>query len=253
MSFHHLDQYSAIESVVTRRPPVVRLLATVLLALGAAFLPLGAWPQLAALGFLVLVLATAARIPPRAFLVRLTPPLVFVALASAGLLFLGAGEALVQLGPLTLRRDGLTAFASAAGRATVAISAGVILVSTTSFVELVEALRTLRVPAAVTTPLAMAYRFLYLLDDEVERMRRAAASRGSGGRGASSRRRLLMGITAASLHRTFDRSERVYGAMLARGYSGTIHPLRRAGSGGGAAATGALAACVLIIVGSAYV
>jgi cobalt/nickel transport system permease protein len=98
-------------------------------------------------------------------------------------------------------------------------------VSTTRFTELVQALRSLRTPDVVTTSLGLGYRFLYTLTDEVERLRRAARSRNAGD-GSASRRRLLMGITAAALHRSFDRSERVYQAMLGRGYTGQMPALK---------------------------
>ena len=252
MSFNHLDQYARIESAITCRPPVSRLLATILLAIGAAVLPPGAWAQLSALAVLVVALAGLARIPPLQFVSRLAPPFAFVLLVSLGLLVLGSGTTILELGPLEIREDGLRRFGTATARAAVGIGAAVVLVSTTPFPELVDALRTLRMPAAVTTPLGLAYRFLYLLNDEVERLRRAASSRNARA-GAAPRRRLLLGITAAAFQRTFDRSERVYQAMLLRGYTGTLRPLRRRPFVGHAGLEVALlAATVLGVVASAY-
>lgn len=225
MSFRHLDRFAQIDSPLTRRSPTARLLGTVLIALGAAILPMGAWPQMAALAFLVVGLAAAARIPPRAFLARLAPPLAFVFLISAAILFLAPGRAVASVGPLTVTDAGLLRVGSVLGRSTAALGAAVILVSTTPFSQVLAALRTLRLPEAVTTSLGLAYRFLYMLNDEVERLRRAARSRNVAA-GAAPRRRLLMGITAAVLQRSFARSEQVHRAMLARGYSGRIVPLQ---------------------------
>lgn len=256
MSFHHLDQYAHVPSAVTRRPPVVRLLGTVFIAVGAALLPLGSWPQLAALAALVLALVGAARIRPRDFALRLAPPLGFLLLVSVALLFLAPGEAVAALGPLRITDAGLLRFGSAAGRGAVALGAAVVLVSTTRFSDLLEALRSLRLPETVTTSLGLAYRFLYILTDEVDRLRRAARSRNAAG-GSASRRRLLMGITAAALQRSFDRSDRVYQAMLARGFTGRMPTL----GGRDAAAIvsshpardlGALGAAVAVVVASAW-
>ena len=224
MSFHHLDQFAHVDSPVSRRSPTVRVLGTVTIALGAALLPLGAWIQMMALGVLVLVLTAAARIPPAAFTFRILPPLGFVFLVSVAILFLAPGEAVARLGPLTVTDAGVLRFGSVLGRAAVALGAAVILVSTTPFDELVRALRSLRLPEVVTTSLGLAYRFLYTLNDEVERMRRAARSRNAS-EGAASRRRLLVGITGAALRRSFDRSERVHRAMLARGFTGAMPAL----------------------------
>ncbi len=225
MSFHHLDRYADLSTPVTRLAPTARVLGTVVLALAAALLPLGAWPQMAALTLLVVVIALLARIPPRAFAARLGPPLGFVLLVSAALPVLVPGTPVMRIGPLSLSGAGLLRFASVVGRALPALGAAVVLVSTLRFTELVQALRDLRLPGVVTTALGLAYRYLYILTDEVEQLQRAARSRNAGA-GAASRRRLLVGITASSLGRSFARSERVHQAMLARGYQDAIPALR---------------------------
>jgi cobalt/nickel transport system permease protein len=251
VSFHHLDQFAAVDSVVTRRSPTVRLLGTVVIAVGAALLPLGAWAQMAVLGSLVIALMFMARIRPGPFLARLAPPLGFVLLVSAAILVLAPGEVVAALGPLTVTSEGLLRFGSAAGRGAIALGAAVILVSTTAFPEVVRALRRLRLPELVTTALGLAYRYLYILTDEVGRMLRAAGSRNASA-GAASRRRLMVGVAAAALQRSFARSERVHQAMLSRGYTGDIPSLDEAPHAGRPAIElAALAAVVLLIVASA--
>jgi cobalt/nickel transport system permease protein len=251
VSFHHLDQYAGVDSAITRRSPTVRLAGVLLIALAAAALPLGAWPQLAAMGALVAALAGAARLRPGHLLRRLAPPLAFVLLVSVAILFLAPGRTIASAGPLHVTDQGLLRFGSALGRAAVALAAAVILVSTTRFAELVGALRAFRLPRVMTDSLGLAYRYLYTLMDEVERLRRAARSRNAAD-GSASRRRLLLGITAAALHRSFDRSERVYQAMLARGYTGIVPALRTPAYAGRAALEiGALATLLVALVASA--
>jgi len=225
MSFHHLDQYSRVESQITKAPPVIRLLGTVVLAVGAAALPLGAWIQIASLAILVAALTAVARVPARVLAVRMSGPLAFAMLASVALLFLVPGETVLELGWLVVTDQGLLRFGSALGRSAVALGAAVVLVSTTGFPDLVLALRQLRLPKAVTASLGLSYRLLYILTDEVERMKRAALSRNAGG-GERKWRRLLMALAAAALGRSLARGERTYRAMLARGFRGEIPSLR---------------------------
>ena len=252
MSFHHLDRYADIPSPFTKLAPVARLLGTVGIALGGATLPLGAWVQMGALIALVIVLAGVARIPAFAFSVRIAGPLALVLFVSVGLLFLVPGEVLWSLGPFRVSDAGLLRFGSVLGRSAPALGAAVILVSTLRFTDLLEALRRLRLPHDVIIALGLAYRFLYILTDEIERLGRAARSRNAG-RGAASRRRLMMGIAAASLSRTFSRSERVHQAMLARGYQGVLPSLHtRELDFRSAAALTTLCATVLIITLSAH-
>jgi cobalt ECF transporter T component CbiQ len=231
MGFHHLDQYADTESGLKRVAPAARVLGTLAIALGAAALPHGAWPELLAVLVLVLLLCRLARVPLATFLRRASVPLALLAVASAGLLVLAPGEPVASLGPLTVTDEGVTRVGSALLRGAAAIGAGVLLVSTTRFPELVEALRELRLPAVVTASLGLAYRFLYLLLDEVAQLHRAAASRNAGA-GRVARRGLLLGITASALTRSLSRSERVHRAMAARGYHGALpslhpHPLDR--------------------------
>jgi len=72
--------------------------------------------------------------------------------------------------------------------------------------------------------LLFLYRYLFLLAEESGRLRRARDLRGIGARGRTLR------VAAAALGvlftRTLDRAERIYQAMAARGFDGTIRQLR---------------------------
>jgi cobalt/nickel transport system permease protein len=225
MGFHHLDQYAARDTGLSHLPPAARVLGTVLIALGASLLPPGAWAEMLGLLLLVLALNFAARVPWATFLLRATIPLTLLALASLGVLLLAPGAPLLEVGPFFITDAGLVRFGSALLRGGTAIGAGVLLVSTTRFPDLVSALRELRLPTVVTASLGLAYRFLYVLTDELAQLQRAGASRNAG-TGAVARRRLLLGITASAVTRSFARSERVHRAMLARGYRGPVPALR---------------------------
>lgn len=221
MSFRHLDQFAHVTSPVTRMPASGRVVAVVLLALVTATLPPGAWLPLVVMAVLSLVLLAAARVPPATALVRLAWPLAFVLLASGALLVMVPGDAVVRLGPLAVTDAGAQRFSSVVARAAVALVPAVLLVSTTGFPELLHGLRQLRLPGAVATALGLAYRLLYLTVDELERIQRAARSRNAG-LGAARRRYLLLAAAAATLGRAFARAERTHGAMLARGFTGTL-------------------------------
>lgn len=229
MGFHHLDQFAHAHGPLAHIAPAGRVLGTFSIALGAALLPLGAWAQMGALVALVLMLAALARVPLATLLARAAPPLAFLLLASFAVLVLAPGETVARVGAIRITDNGALRVGSALLRGAAAILAGVLLISTTRFTELVEALRELRLPLVVTAALGLAYRFLYLLTDEVAQLQRAAASRNARA-GAVARRELMLGITASAVSRSFARSERVHRAMLARGYDGSLpslhpHPL----------------------------
>lgn len=100
----------------------------------------------------------------------------------------------------------------------------ILMYSTTPFPKFVKGLEQLRVPGIITMLLSFLYRFAWILTDEVKRMIRARDARAFGGS------RLwhvqIIGQMIGSLFiRSYERAERVYAAMLARGYDGTIKTL----------------------------
>jgi cobalt/nickel transport system permease protein len=113
-----------------------------------------------------------------------------------------------------------------AGRANwlaVAVKSGlclltVILVSnTTPFSQILRVLKSIRVPALLITTMALMHRYLFVLMDESERMRRARASR-TFTRGRRFSWRTLATVVGQLFIRASERAERIYDAMCARGW-----------------------------------
>jgi cobalt/nickel transport system permease protein len=93
----------------------------------------------------------------------------------------------------------------------------VLFANTTPFGKLLGVLRSARVPGLLITTLALMHRYLFVLLEESERMRRARASRTF-----QRRRRLhwqMLGTVVGQLFvRASERAERIYAAMCARGW-----------------------------------
>ena len=113
-----------------------------------------------------------------------------------------------------------------AGRANwlaVAVKSGlclltVILISnTTPFSQILRVLKSIRVPALLITTIALMHRYLFVLADESERMRRARASR-TFTRGRRFRWHTPATVVGQLFIRASERAERIYDAMCARGW-----------------------------------
>ena len=116
-----------------------------------------------------------------------------------------------------LQPGGWMVFLGIVVKSTLCLLAMVLLASTTPFAELVQVLRRLRVPALLVTTVALLYRYLFVLSDEIERMNRARHSR------TFIRHRWRTWQTLASVIgqlfvRSTERAERIYAAMCARGW-----------------------------------
>ena len=94
----------------------------------------------------------------------------------------------------------------------------VILVSnTTPFSQILRVLKSIHVPALLITTIALMHRYLSVLTDEAERMRRARASR-TFTRGRRFHWRTLATVVGQLFIRASERAERIYDAMCARGW-----------------------------------
>jgi cobalt/nickel transport system permease protein len=134
---------------------------------------------------------------------------------------------------MTITDAGLLRFVSIVIRSWLSVQMAILLVSTTEFPKVIHALNHLRVPPIITMIISFLYRYLFVLTDEVLRMMRArqarsAASAGIRSGGSVAWRAQIAGHMAGQLFlRSYERSDRIYNAMLSRGYKGelmTIHP-----------------------------
>lgn len=107
------------------------------------------------------------------------------------------------------------------------IGAALILIATTSFPGVCHALGRLKVPAIFVSQLMFLYRYLFVLAEETMRIVRARDMRSFGRRGMEAH--VAARIIGALFLRTVERAERIYRAMLSRGFRGEIPALRRRG------------------------
>ena len=130
---------------------------------------------------------------------------------------------------VTATDAGLVRFASILIRSWLSVMAAIWLTATTPFPDLMHTLRHLHLPAILVSIISFMYRYLFVLADEAKRLLRAREARsarlpGQEGSGGSLwwRATVAGGIVGQLFLRSFDRSDRVYNAMLARGYRGQL-------------------------------
>lgn len=187
--------------------------------------PLERWPVWVGCLAVLLSVATAGRIGPRTLWRRGRVVLLLVLLVALLLPFVRAGGAAWALGPLTLHEAGLAVLATVGAKALLGTLSAILLGATTTFPAVLRALAALRVPRLFVLIAAFMYRYLFVLVEEVGRLRAGAAARGYRPRtvlGAAALGRLA----AALFLRTYGRGERVHRAMLARGYAGEMPTAR---------------------------
>jgi cobalt/nickel transport system permease protein len=202
MRHDFFDRYSRLDSPVHRLPAAVKLAVTLGVVVATALLPMALWVFFLVVALFLVGAAAASRIPPRFLATRL---LLFEPLV------LGAAVlAIFQPG-------GGKIFAAMVVRTTLCLFAMILLSNTTPFVELLQVLKRARMPGLMITTLALMYRYLFVLTDEAQRMRRARASR-TFRRGRLWAWQALATVIGQLFIRTTERAERIYMAMCARGW-----------------------------------
>jgi cobalt/nickel transport system permease protein len=96
------------------------------------------------------------------------------------------------------------------------------LVGTGPFPVTIRALERLKVPSMVVQMILMCYRYLFVFTSEMQRMATAMKARGFRKRMDLRTLRTIGNFVGVLLVRSFERTERVYQAMLSRGFSGKI-------------------------------
>lgn len=132
----------------------------------------------------------------------------------------GGGYSL-GIGGLSLSHSGLWVLWNVVVKAFLGMFCIVLLYSTTPFPSLIKGLENLRCPRIFTVVFSFLYRYSFILTDEMQRMRRARDSRGFGGKWLWHAGTIGHMVGTLFL-RSFHRGERVYFAMVSRGYEGTM-------------------------------
>ena len=228
MHFNTFDHYQEHGTWIHRLDPRVKVLVTAGFIVSMALLPDGAWLAYALSWGLVMGLAMAAQIEPWLVIKRSLLILPFL-LAAVTVVFTLPGRMLWQ-GPwgLTISEAGLVRFLSIVLRSWISVQMAILLTATTRFPDVLHALRHLYVPAILVSILSFMYRYLFVLVDEASRLMRARTARSAQLPGMKSGRSLWWRAAVAGnmigqlFSRSLERSEKVYRAMLARGYQGEL-------------------------------
>ncbi|MCG3142165.1 MAG: Energy-coupling factor transporter transmembrane protein EcfT [Anaerolineae bacterium] len=236
MHIHFLDPYHAGRSPIHQLDPRVKLVLAVAFILTASLLPFGAWPSYILLLALILSIELLTEMGIAYFLKRAFLALPFM-LAALPLIFTVQGTPLATftLGAwtFTISVEGVERVASIAFKSWVSVQMAIVLASTTSFPQLLAAMRALRIPKLLVAIFGLMWRYIFVLADEALRLLRARAARSGARRDApyktggtlAWRARVTGGMAGSLLVRSFERGDRIYAAMAARGYDGETRTL----------------------------
>lgn len=214
------DEYAHLGSPLHRWDPRYKLAALFLLILALSLVrDLRLLPAMALISG---VLYALSRLPLSFLLVRLRSPGLFLLLMAIFLPFLSGRTVLFRLGPLTLWREGCLDLLLVATKFVCILTVSFVLFGTGRFFITVKAMRSLGLPAALADMVLFSYRYIYKIGDDLERMETAIRLRGFRGRRVRSMG-ILASLVGSILVRSYEQTDRVYKAMILRGYGQSLH------------------------------
>jgi cobalt/nickel transport system permease protein len=177
------------------------------------------------------LLVILAQLPAREILKRLLAINVFILLLWLVLPVTFHGAVAFKLGPLSIYHDGITMAAQITLKSNAIVLALIALIATMNLSILGYALNWLRVPDKIVHLLLMTYRYVFLIEQEYLRLVRAARIRGFQPKTNLHTYKTYASIVGMLLVRSSLRADRVYKAMLCRGFRRKFYCLHEFESG----------------------
>ncbi len=247
MHIHFLDPYRAGTSPVHALDGRVKFVLTVAFILTVSLTPVAAWSVYVLLFALILSVEILSGLGVGYVMKRASLALPFV-LAAFPVIFTSGKTTLFTFSigswTLTAHAEGLWLFVSLGLKSWLSVQAAIVMAASTPFPELLQAMRAVGIPRLLVSMFGMMWRYTFVLVDEALRLIRARAARsgsrsgpavaadssqsrrlGREGGSVAWRARVTGGMAGNLFLRAFDRSDRIYVAMLSRGYNGEVRML----------------------------
>lgn len=224
---HAHPLYRDGNSPVHRAPAEVKIVCLLVFVLAVVATPRELFWPFGIYALIILAVWRVAAIPLRWILPRMLIEAPFLVLAV--LLPFAEGGERVEVAGLHLSVTGLYAAWGIVIKGTLGVAGSLTVAATTSAREIPVALSRLGVPALVTSMLVLMIRYIDVLAAEVSRMRIARISRGDSPRMLHQAGAIAKGVGTLFL-RSYERGERVYLAMLSRGFDGRVPDLAAIGA-----------------------
>lgn len=175
--------------------------------------------------FFAITIVAVARLEPRKVIHRIVAVNEFLLLLWLMLPFTFPGKTIYTLGSLSISWEGLEYAFLITIKSNTIVLAGIALLSTTPVFQLIHALHHLCLPDKLTQLFFFTYRYIQTIHSEYIRLNHALKIRGFKAQNNLHTYKTYAYLVGMILVRSYDRSKRVYDAMLCRGFKGKIWTL----------------------------
>ncbi len=224
------EPFSIGNSFIHRTDPRLRLISAFVYSIVVAVL-YGFPSLIASVGF-SFALVRVAGLNGKAVLKRLALINGFVLLFWLILPFTAGGNILYSLGPLNIYETGVFLALQITLKSNAIIMAFIALVSTMNFSTLGHALNSLRLPQKFVFLFVLTYRYIFVIEQEYKKIWRSIKVRGFFPKTTIHCYKTYAYMIGMIFVRASARADRVYRAMLCRGFDGSFYTLAEYPSSG---------------------
>ncbi len=248
-----LDRYADLDSPLHRWDVRFKLIGMFSLIFAFSFVQeLHLLPSLL---LLTVVLFLVSRLPLHFLLTRLQYPGIFLLAVAIVLPLFSGSTILLWLGPLAIRQEGLLALIVIAVKFVCILTLGLVLFGSAPFLTTIKAMRALRLSPILADMMLLTYRYIFEIGRDLQSMSTAMRLRNfQANRFSLDGLRKLASLSGTLLVRSYERSERIYKAMIVRGYGAVEdNGIQRARSSFQANHQDALALAAMLLASAAIV
>lgn len=218
-----IDKYAYLKSPLHSWDPRLKLISIGGVIISIVLIS-HIWLALMGLGF-ALLLVVISRIPLSFVVEDLKWVLLFVSFFLVIMPLTVPGNEIARFYFLSISSEGIKLASLIAIKATAAILLIFPMVGTMRFDITIKALEKLKLPRMLVHMVMFTYRYIFLFIDEVQRMTTAISSRGFKKGTNLHTLRTLSRLVGMLFVRSYERTERIYQAMVSRGYDGSFKTL----------------------------
>lgn len=225
MEHSYLDEHSGKNSFIHRLEPRIKIISFFLYILFIILSPPNSFISFLLYGLVIGILIILSKVPfififkrslsvfPFLLAVAIFIPFIRQGRIAAGFSFFGFR--------FSVSYEGLMVFCNILIKSYLSILGMVLLIATTSFSGLLKAFEKLKFPSLFIMIISFMYRYIFVLEDELMKMRMAKESRSIGG-SRWFHLKALANMVGILFIRAYERAERVYLAMCSRGFDGEV-------------------------------
>lgn len=203
----YLDRYSDVDSFLSRLSTLLKVVIFVIAILFIVLTKPGSFFAFSLYGLFAAALILVSRVPVIFILKRSLVVVPFVLLVALFNLVASHGKTVL--------------FFSILIKSYLSILILILLVATTRFPDLLKAFEKLGCPKIITMIMSFMYRYIFVIEDELMKMKQAKQSRSVGG-SRFFHAKVLANMLGILFIRSYERAEAVYLAMCARGFDGNV-------------------------------